>query len=255
MHPIVLGLPAFLFVLPFAVAVGLLQVLRLASRRGISKTRIALVLLAEVPIGLAGAKLFSLWERGGDLAALSFESSAGFRYPGGIAAAVLALPLLHRIAPAKLGVAGVADILAPAAGLIMAVMRLHCLLTGCCTGAVCHHAWCIPFAHGSPPFQQQMIAGLISPSAAMSLPVHPLQIYFLLAALAAAVIAAQWLRRAAYPGQSALVFLAVHETAKGLLEFLRFPPAPLVRNASLLLAFAAWTFLASRRRRAREETR
>jgi phosphatidylglycerol:prolipoprotein diacylglycerol transferase len=238
MHPSVLGIPAFLAVLPFAVAAGMAVPLTLARRRGVAGGRILLFLALTALVGLAGAKLYSLFERG-DLGSHADELATGFRYPGGIIAILLALPLLRAVLPAGMSLPAMLDLIAPGIGVAMAIMRLHCLLSGCCAGAVCGYPWCLIYPHESPPFQHQMIAGLIAPSAPASLPLHPLPIYFMLASLGATALALWFLPRARWAGQTFLLFLAVNEGAKAALELLRVPDAPLVRSGSLLVAAVA----------------
>jgi len=238
MHPYVFGVPAFLVVLPFAIAAGMAVPLTLARRRGFAAARVALFLTLTTLVGLAGAKLYSVVERG-ELGGVGDELGIGFRYPGGILAVLAGVPLLRRLLPTGLSLAGVLDLMAPGIGAAMAIMRVHCLLSGCCAGFACAHAWCIAFPHASSPFQHQMIAGLIAPSAAASLPLHPLPVYFMLASLGAAALALWFLPRARYAGQTFLLFLVVNESAKAALELLRFPAAPFVQRGSLVVALLA----------------
>jgi phosphatidylglycerol:prolipoprotein diacylglycerol transferase len=254
MHPHVLGVPAFLAVLPFAVGAGMALPLWLARRRGLPAGRLMAFLASTALVGLAGAKLYSIVERG-EIGAWTDELGTGFRYPGGILAILLALPLLRWALPRTLTLAGMLDLMAPGIGVAMAIMRVHCLLSGCCAGFVCGHAWCIVYPHESPPFQHQMIAGLIAPSAPASLPLHPLPVYFMLASLAATAVALWWLPRARYAGQTFLLFLAVNESAKAALELLRFPDAPLVRQGSLLVAAVAVAGLLAGRLRGQRQRR
>ena len=45
----------------------------------------------------------------------------------------------------------VADLLAPAMLLGLAIGRVGCLLNGCCFGAVCDRPWALEFPAGTPP--------------------------------------------------------------------------------------------------------
>lgn len=238
MHPFVFGIPAFVVVLPFAVAAGLVVPLRLAALHGVEWRRVLLVLLLTTIIGLAGAKLYSVFERG-EYGTLHDELGTGFRYPGGILAILLTAPLLRMLAPKRVSLATLADWIAPGIGVAMAVMRVHCLLSGCCTGWPCSHLWCLAYPHESAPFQYQMIDHLIAPSTGPSLPVHPLPIYFMFASLGCALFAFWFLPRAQYAGQTFLVFIALNEGAKFALEFVRYPAAPIVQLGSGMVAVAA----------------
>jgi hypothetical protein len=78
MQPYVLGVPAFLVVLPFAIAAGMALPLALARRRGVAGWRIALFLTLTTLVALAGAKLYSVVERG-ELGPGGEELETGFR--------------------------------------------------------------------------------------------------------------------------------------------------------------------------------
>jgi prolipoprotein diacylglyceryltransferase len=67
----------------------------------------------------------------------------------------------------------------------------------------------------------QAASGQISLGAPESLPVHPLQMYFAALALSCSALALLVRKRQARPGTAALACILVHETGKGLLEFLR----------------------------------
>jgi len=71
----------------------------------------------------------------------------------------------------------VADAVAPAVAIGAAVGRIGCFLNGCCDGAVCSLPWAVRFPAGSHAWVRQLNAGLISPGAPASLPVHPTQLY------------------------------------------------------------------------------
>ncbi len=101
----------------------------------------------------------------------------------------------------------------------------------------------IQFPHGSQPWQAQLRAGLLSPEAPLSLPVHPLQLYFALFSLALGVFALAWQSRKAYHGQVFLLYVALHGIGKFFLEFLRFGPLPHVQYASGVLGLFAVTAL------------
>jgi prolipoprotein diacylglyceryltransferase len=127
----------------------------------------------------------------------------------------------------------------PGAAFALAVLRINCLVAGCCAGRISQLPWALRFPAGSPPWYAQTLAGRIPFDAAASLPVHPLQVYFLLLALALGILALWWLARRAYDGQLVLLFLALHEGGKALLEPLRQPPVPQLEVVSAAVAVAA----------------
>jgi phosphatidylglycerol---prolipoprotein diacylglyceryl transferase len=75
------------------------------------------------------------------------------------------------------------DVAAPAVAIGAAVGRIGCFLNGCCHGSVCDLPWAVRFPAGSHAWVRQLNAGLIRPEDTLSLPVHPTQIYSMLAAL------------------------------------------------------------------------
>jgi prolipoprotein diacylglyceryltransferase len=61
--------------------------------------------------------------------------------------------------------------------IVVVVMRVGCLLVGCCYGTQCDLPWAISYGQNSPAFISQINKGLISFNAPHSLPVHPSQVY------------------------------------------------------------------------------
>lgn len=152
-----------------------------------------------------------------------------------------------------------ADALAPTIAMGIAISRVNCFLRGCCFGDVCHVGWCVTVPKGSFAHRWQMAHHLISPDAVETLPLHPLQLYFVAAgilALAAALWTYRWKR---FDGDVALVTLLVFGLTSFALEFLRAPftdrpywgPLPQLAWTALSLGIVAAAGLAVGRRRAR----
>jgi len=193
--------------------------------------------------GLLGAKLYSFIERGGMILPVASELTQGFRYPGALLAIILFLPLLARRWCRRARFATLGDALAPSVGFGAALVRLGCLYKGCCFGVTTRVPWAVQFAPHSPAWNAHVAAGLIGVEADASLPVHPLQLYFIVLSLAAALFAL-WLRsRKAYQGEVALAFLASDGLGKWALETLRHESLPAVQMASLVIAIGAVTLL------------
>lgn len=70
-----------------------------------------------------------------------------------------------------------ADEAAPAAALAYAIARLDCFAHGHCFGVPTDVPWAVTFAPMTQAFTAQVAAGLIPPTAAATLPVHPTQLY------------------------------------------------------------------------------
>jgi phosphatidylglycerol:prolipoprotein diacylglycerol transferase len=182
-----------------------------------------IALLAIVPVcALAGAKVYGIVERGGGWHGLSWELAHGYRYPGGILAALVAMPFLGRTFTPKVSLAALGDCAVVGVGVAVALARVGCFLAGCCHGLPSSGPWAVQFPAKSLPWEAQLHAGLIDEEAVASLAVHPLQLYFGVASVGV-VICLLWYRsRQRYPGELLLLFFILDGTAKSLLESLRF---------------------------------
>ena len=122
----------------------------------------------------------------------------------------------------------VGDALAVFWSALIPIGRIGCMIHGCCLGTVCP-AWLRPlgwrYGPGSEAFQLQVAAGALSPTSPLSLPVHPLPLYFALASLATLALLLWLLGRGAPPGTLLLAFCILRPAAKLGLEPLRADPA------------------------------
>jgi prolipoprotein diacylglyceryl transferase len=76
-----------------------------------------------------------------------------------------------------------ADVSAPSVVLGTAITRVGCLLFGCDYGKRSDLAWAIRFPKDAPAWKDHLSLHAISPESAWSLPVHPTQLYEVLAGL------------------------------------------------------------------------
>lgn len=115
-------------------------------------------------------------------------------FPGGLSfygfglGGLLAVALYHRWSQGRWAASDFPDAAATAVAAGVIFQRAGCFLQGCCFGEVCEYPWSVQFPAGSPAYSQQLAAGLISPGTAQSLPVHPTQIYEMMAAAVALVL-------------------------------------------------------------------
>lgn len=222
MHPYLFdGVRAYPVGMAAAVVVGTLVVARLGRAEGLALWRLIGFQLTVATAALIGAKLHSLAERGAlHLFSWNVLVGDGFRYPGGIVGALIAAPLAARLWCPSVSLWRLADIIAFSIPVAMVPVRFGCFLYGCCFGTVSNLPWALSYPPGSPAANYHM-SQLWIPDGAPSLPVHPLHFYFLaLDLVTVAVLSSMWPRRR-FPGQIVLLFLAVHESGKGLLEFVR----------------------------------
>ena len=122
----------------------------------------------------------------------------------------------------------VGDALAVFWSVLIPIGRIGCMTYGCCLGTVCG-AWLRPlgwrYGPGTEAFHLQLAAGLIPPTSALSLPVHPLPLYFALASLGTLAVLVRLLRRESPPGMLLLTFCLLRPATKLALEPLRAEPA------------------------------
>ncbi|HSQ00602.1 MAG TPA: prolipoprotein diacylglyceryl transferase family protein [Candidatus Dormibacteraeota bacterium] len=217
-----------------------------AALEGVDRRAVRRSLLVLAVITLVGGRLHFMLNyphafAGRPLAVLKLWTG-GLHIPGGILALALAAPWVTRwFGLSSAGRFG--DGIAPAMGLGIAIARMGCFLQGCCFGTVCDHFWCLAFPEGSLPFVVHQSDGLLPAGAQWSLPVHPLQLYYVASGLAITAVAL-WLRpRKRYDGQVALVALLMFSLVSVAgLEFLRADAQPRVYWGAL--PQLAWTGLA-----------
>ncbi len=240
------------------VAVGTL--VPAARRAGLSVGRLLAIESVLAAAGVLGAALYNAVEAGAvnDFGWRSLVGG-GLRYPGGLIAIILVLPLVRVLLPHQMSLAGFLDLLAPSAAFAMACMRIGCFMVGCCYGHPSSRAWALSYPPLSQVARHHVANGWIAPGA-WSLPVHPLQIYLGLASLAVGAFLVWLQRRKSYDGQVFLLYVALHEGAKAVLELLRGSLVTqsvvhlrLVSFGMAALATAA-LMVCSRRPRTRPET-
>ncbi|NND67305.1 MAG: hypothetical protein HKN19_06950 [Halioglobus sp.] len=215
--------------------------------------RVVLLLIGIAIVGLLGAKVFSLWTRGWRLGSLSSELSGGLRYPGAMIGIVLLSPLLKRVIVPELPLTRFLDVLAITVCFSFALVRVSCFLNGCCTGMQCEGAYCLSYPVGTQPWYYHLQNGLLPHADHPSHPVLPLHLLFMAASFAVGVFLLWFDGRRSFDGQIALLYLVLHDGAKGLLETLRDPYVAHLQITSLTtsaLALLVLLFILYRRRAA-----
>jgi phosphatidylglycerol:prolipoprotein diacylglycerol transferase len=200
---------------------------------------IGALLLIDV-FSLLGAKLHAMLEAG----SWELVSRFGFRYPGGIVGALVGGGLLAWFGRRRTLLLRVGDLIAPSASFAMVIVRLGCLLAGCCHGTPSDLPWAVAFPQDSYAWRWHVDHALLSPDSPVSLAVHPLQLYLAAWAAFTGVIGWRMLRISLPAGQVLFSYVALDNLGKAFLESLRDPPVPALRWASLLLAALAMLALA-----------
>lgn len=150
----------------------------------------------------------------------------GIVFYGGLFGAVLVAYLL--IWWNKQSIPVISDLFIPEVALGYAFTRVGCFLNGCCWGRPSDLPWSVtypgppgPTQPGSPAWEAQLHAGLISSSAAHALPVHPSQLYAALAALGIFFFLSWIWKTNKVPGRVLAWFMLVYPVYRFLAEMTR----------------------------------
>lgn len=171
-------------VLAWVVAIALGTVI--AWRRGFSWWRACVTFAVALTVGIIGSRLLDLAVNWGyysqDLSRLYDLGFRGFALDGGLVLALATALLLSR--RFRLPVWRMADSAVPALAAGIVLMRVGCLLNGCCFGTVTSLPWGVTYPSGSSAWIQQLTTGqtgLLGLTGAVR-PVHPTQVYEMIAA-------------------------------------------------------------------------
>jgi phosphatidylglycerol---prolipoprotein diacylglyceryl transferase len=192
-------LPAYgtFYTLAWVVAVALATVI--AWRRGFSWWRALLTFAIGLAVGIAGSRLFDLvvnWgayaQHPGTIYAFKFT---GFALDGGLILAVVASAVLAR--HFRLPLWRLADGTVPAVAAGIVLMRIGCLLNGCCFGTVTSLPWGVTYPAGSQAWAWEVATGRsgLLGFAGLVKPVHPTQVYEMIAAVVLCGLTVWLLRR------------------------------------------------------------
>lgn len=210
----------FLFL---AILTALAGSLWFATKKGFPARKTLILLTSMCLAALVGARLLNAFV---NLPAYLQEPSKlwapnaeGFSLYGGILLAVITGYWLSRrlqIASLKM-----ADTLIPFLGISIAIMRVGCFLNGCCFGKTTDSPWGVTFPFLSPAHLYQITHG---GNFLQVNPVHPTQIYELIAALLLSAFCFYLLRKKLPTGTVALTFLSGFSLFRLFNYFLRVNP-------------------------------
>lgn len=222
MWPIIAGYPSFWILWGAAIVAGFIGALLSARRHGYGTASAAVLILCVAVVFVLGTKLHWWWKHPEDLrsgAGFLALLLRGFHFPGGIVLSALVLPLLFRLSGHSL--AAFLDVIAPVAALSIALARIGCFLSGCCFGTVCDLPWGVRFPPGSRAYQHHVDSGRLPADHLGTLPLHPTQLYFALAALVIALLLARMQSRPHRDGDVALWLVALWGWSDVVIEAFR----------------------------------
>lgn len=218
--------------LALAFIVGILISIPQGKRKGLKVEHVIDLALYGAVAGLIGARLvYVLLDLGRYLenpVSILYLRDGGLSFHGGLAFAIVADYLYCKAAKINPGVA--ADLAAPAVALGYAIVRVGCLLNGCCYGIPSNVPWAIEAAGD----------GVLR---------HPTQIYSSISGLAIFLIL--WFKRnhRKFPGYLMFLFVGLYSIARFVVEIWResprnyFGPLSLAQVVSIILGIAAFALI------------
>jgi len=212
MHPVLLSfevgeteivLRAYSTFYTLAWVVALAAGTAVAARRGFTWWKVLLIFAAALALGIVGARALDLgvnWSwYAEDPSRIYDVGFRGFALYGGLVLALATAALLGR--KFHLPVWRLADSAVPGLVAGIVLMRVGCFLNGCCFGTTTGLPWGVVYPLGSPAWAHQVATGQIGLLDSAVLPVHPTQIYEIIAALVVGTLAVWFMCRRDPEGQ------------------------------------------------------
>ncbi|OFW60079.1 MAG: hypothetical protein A2133_10405 [Actinobacteria bacterium RBG_16_64_13] len=196
------------YALAWIASVALATVI--VRRRGLSWWRALVTFAVSLTVGVAGARALDLGVNWGyyadDPSRIYDFGFRGFALYGGLILSLITGALLVRAF--QLPLWHMADGAVPALAVGVVFMRTGCFLNGCCFGTVTSLPWGVTYPPGSPAWAWQLATGKTSVLGLVGRvePVHPTQLYEMIAAVALGVLSVWLLRRRTPSGVPFLVF-------------------------------------------------
>ncbi len=214
--------PDYALLQAVSIVLGIYLAVHTAARNGLDAEKVFRTCLLTVAGALIGARLYIVLRHAGYYSAHLVETlffwqggtaSVGAYLGGGVAA--MAVAKWQNLPASKFY-----DASAPSVALAIALGRVGCFVNGCCFGRVSELPWALRFPEGSGPYFAQLRAGLIAPHA-LSLPVHPTQLYEALYAFSLFFILLAYKKYQKRDGQLIALLAILYPLGRFLNEFLR----------------------------------
>jgi phosphatidylglycerol:prolipoprotein diacylglycerol transferase len=192
--------------------------------------------------GMWGARLLNLTvhgSNGGSLPWLYFWDG-GQSYFGGILGGTLAGTIYLRLR--SLPLLRYADAVVPALSLGYGIGRVGCFLNGCDFGTLSNFPWAVRYAPGTEAQASHFADGLITSTSALSLAVHPVQLYSSMLGFCLFLTFSRWKFRDV--GSRCCMFAVLYGSARFAMEWFRgdataaIGPLSLPQVCSLIFALS-----------------
>jgi phosphatidylglycerol---prolipoprotein diacylglyceryl transferase len=214
--------PSWFMCIGLAGLASLVLMLVLARRSGINAATITSVVLSAYVAAIAGGIVVPMVIH----AVSDFVMTGQFRprwsgmtsfwgYLTGAAALAIACERQ------RLSVKHVADLAVIPLGAALVFARLGCFMAGCDYGKVSSLPWAVRFPAGSPAWRDHVHAGLVPASRALSLPVHPTELYEALLGVLMIAVALVARRRKLEAGWTFAIAAGVYAAGRLLIETVR----------------------------------
>lgn len=211
MHPILFNLlghdiRAYSVFMALALIVVVIGIYLFAKKAGLASRPVFFILLIMAASAFVGARLLhAILNFGAYLSypqrIIAFNLSGLSLYGGEILAIITGLIANYFL---KFNLWKLGDIAAPFLGIGIAIARVGCFLNGCCFGKETNLPWAVEFPFMSPAHRYQLLS---DPSEIFTvIPVHPTQIYELIAALIGSIIACICIKKKLPEGTAILAF-------------------------------------------------
>lgn len=221
---------------------ALAYALRMARRDGLDQRVIYWACALAILFGLWGGYLLGFVYYGTDGRPWAWLRpwSGGRAEYGGQLAGMLTVAIYLRIR--KRPFLRCADAIVPAVALGAAIGRLGCFLNGDDFGTRTMLPWAVTFPPGTEAYADHYVRGWINATAPLSLPVHPVQLYASLYALALFVFLSLW--RPSRSGQRFAAFLVIYGAGRFLDQYVRGDFQPILGPLSLTQLISLFLVLA-----------
>ncbi len=215
--------PDYALLLAVGIVLTVALTVERAERSGLDPGQAFRVCLVTIGAALVSSRLYVVaqhwdWYRA-SLADVLWSWDGGVAsygaYVGGALGAIAAARW-QRLAPSRF-----LDACGPAVPLLIVLGRVGCFLGGCCHGQISDVPWAVRFPEGSDAYVLHLEHGLVGRGDALSLPVHPTQLYEAGWAVVLFSVLAWYDKRRRHDGTSFAWLFVLYPVGRFLIEFLR----------------------------------
>jgi phosphatidylglycerol:prolipoprotein diacylglycerol transferase len=219
------------FVWAGAILSAMAYAVSAARRESLDTRAVYWACVLAIVFGLWGGHLLGIVYYGTDgrpWAWLRFWSGGQAQY-GGLMAGAAAVLLFLKIR--KISLLTYADVIAPGVALAVALGRIGCFLNGDDFGSLSRLPWAVRFPAGTEAYADHVTRGWIAPTDALSLPVHPVQLYATLVWLGFFVVLVVY--RPGRPGLRLALFACLQGVGRFVEQYFRGDFRPVLGPLSL----------------------